>query len=148
MVQGWQEPVFDRTQADVDYAKAQLKQRINSVALKGCLNWEDLNRIEINIEGLANELSNLYYFADVLAYTTWNDSDIPRMPDIIRITDNIRTLWEKFYKPPDSVDLPDTLLTFEQVNAIEKNLYLIKELLDDMTNSFGECGVLTCGEEE
>lgn len=143
----WREPVFDRTQADVDYAKAQLSRNINEVSLKGCLNSNDLLRIEYNIDHLSRVLTELYYFNTVPDYRVWFRTDIVTVSEVNRIINNVRILWEEYYKPPDAVTLPNTLLTFEQVNAIEKNLYLIKKMLDDMTASFRECGTFSCGED-
>lgn len=143
----WREPVFDRTQADVDYAKAQLSRNINEVRLKGCLNSTDLLRIEYNIDHLSKVLTELYYFNTVSDYRIWSKTDIVTVSEVNRIINNVCILWEKYHKPPEAVALPNTLLTFEQVNAIEKNLYLIKEMLDDMIASFGECGTFSCGED-
>ena len=143
----WSEPIYDRTQADVDYAKSQLRDKINDVDLKGSLNANDLNRIESNTRYLADSLIKLYYFNNITTFTEWNMTTIPFLSHINRIINNINVLWEKYHKPPDAVDLPGTLLNFEQVNNIEKNIHLIKEMLDDMISSFRECGTFNCGEE-
>lgn len=143
----WQEPIFDRTQADVDYAKVQLSQGINDADLKGCLNVSDLNRIESNTRYLSDKLIELCYFNTTSTSTAWAMTALPYVSHINRIITNVRILWGKYHKPLGAVDLPDTLLNFEQVNAIEKNLYLIKEMLDDMIASFRECGTFSCGED-
>ena len=66
----WIEPVYDRTQADVDYAKLKLAQWSvrNFTAdspfvmdLKACLNFYDINRIEGNTEILAERISGVGY---------------------------------------------------------------------------------------
>lgn len=142
----WQEPIFDRTQSDVDYAKAQLRQQINNVDLKGCLNVIDLTRMETDIQYLADKLVELYYFNVITTRDTWAMTTIPYASYLNQIINSIRTLWTKYERPPGAVDLPNTLLTFEQVNAVEKNLYLIKEMLDDMIDSFRICGTFNCGE--
>ena len=142
----WSTPVFDRTQGDVDYAKAQLSAGVNNVEFKGCLNQSDINRIEKNSKYLSDSLKELYYFNEIV-YNLWNDTSIPSKSHISRIINNVSILWGKYYKPPDAVDLPTTMLTYEQVNAIEKNLYLIKEMIENMIISFRECGTFNCGEE-
>ena len=143
----WSEPIYDRTQADVDYAKSQVRQGINDVDLRGSLNANDLNRIESNTRYLADELIKLYYFNSMSTRATWTNVDIPFLSHINRIINNINVLWKKYYKPPDATDLPNSLIAFEQVNNIERNLYSIKEMLDDMISSFRECGTYNCGEE-
>ena len=61
----WINPVYDRTQEDVEYAKQKIAEWIaadtmeNSLVvhdLKGCLNVSDLNRIEGNIKYLAEQI--------------------------------------------------------------------------------------------
>lgn len=142
----WVQPVYDRTQADVDYARQRLLNKINDVYYKGCFNSRDISRIENNTKYLSDLLIQLYYFNDI-SIKTWYEYIFPNIPDINRIIDNINILWEKYGRPPDSIPLPNTLLNFEQVNNIEKNLHLIKEMLDDTINSFRECGTFNCGEE-
>ena len=142
----WQNPIFDRTQGDVDYAKAQLKQNINNVNLKGCLNASDLNRIESNVRYLADTLTSLLYFVSVTTNVAWDVTSLPTVSQINRIISNVNTLWTKYYKPTDSVDLPDTLLSFEDVNDVEKNLHLLRVMLDNMVASFRQCGTFTSGE--
>ena len=142
----WQEPVFDRTITDVEFAKQQLSIGINNVEYKGCFNTTDINRIEQNTQYLSDLLNALYYFNDVTV-ESWVEGDAPQESHVDRIITNIKILWEKYHKPATAVTLPTTLLDFEQVNAIEKNLHLIKEMVDDMTSSFRECGTFNCGEE-
>lgn len=143
----WSEPIYNRTQADVDYAKSQLGEKINDVDLKGSLNANDLNRIESNTRYLADALIKLYYFNNITTFTEWNMTTIPFLSHINRIINNINVLWGKYHKPPDATDLPNSLIAFEQVNNIERNLHLIKEMLDDMISSFRECNTFECGEE-
>lgn len=142
----WKEPIYDRTQADIDYAKAQLAANINNVDYKGCFNVKDVSRIEDNSKYLSDTLNKLYYF-NLVDTRTYNQSTVLAVSNIERIINNVRVLWSKYYTPNGALSLPTTLLTYEQVNALEKNQYLIKEMLDDMISSFRECGTFTCGEE-
>lgn len=135
----WVEPIFDRTQADVDYAKQQLAQGINNVAYKGCFNVSDANRVEGDTQYLADKLIELYYFNDVVTRTTWSKTSYLYKAHMDRIINNIDALWRAYRTPTGAEALPDTLLTFVQANNIEKNLSLIKELLDNMVSSFREC---------
>lgn len=143
----WKEPVFDRTQEDVDYAKTQLSLGINDVEYKGCFNPLDINRIEGDTQYLSDALNTLRYANKVSTVQNWAKESLPYKSHLDRIINNVSVLWGKYYKPAGSVDLPTTLLTFEQVNALEKNIYLLKEMLDDMISSFRECGTFACGEE-
>ena len=142
----WTEPVYDRTQADVDYAKSQLSNKVNNVQHKGCFNVLDILRIENNSRYLADVLKNLYYFNKVSTRTDWNSSSLPNVSDVTRIINNVKNIWESYYRPSDSTDLPNTLIRFGQVNDIERNHLLIKEMIDDMSSSFRECGTFGAGE--
>ena len=147
----WIEPIFDRTLNDVESAIRQIAlQKANGVAtppeLKGCLNMGDLNRIEKDIQFLSDNLSSLYYFSKVTT-KTWQRNNLPTATEITRILNNIRILINSFYQSKDAPDLPTTVLTYEHLNSIEENLYLLKEMLDNMVASFRECGTLYCGEE-
>ena len=147
----WIEPIFDRTQNDVESAMRQIALwKANGVAkpseLKGCLNMGDLNRIEKDIQFLSDNLSALYYFSKVNT-KTWQRSTLPTVSEINRILNNIKILISSFYQSEDAPDLPTTVLSYEHLNSIEENLHLLKEMLDNMIGSFRECGTLYCGEE-
>jgi hypothetical protein len=92
----WIYPVFDRTQADVDYAKAKLSEwkeqghPINN-ALKGCLNLNDINRIENDTQYLSDNLSALYYLSHIET-TSWGIRDLPDINDVNRIIGNVKKI--------------------------------------------------------
>lgn len=142
----WIEPIFDRTEQDVEYAKQQIALGINDVEYKGCLNVTDLNRIENNTQYLSEVLTSLLYPSEVVT-KSWTINSIPNDNDIKRILDNISKVMVSFRTPTDIEIMPETIRTYEDINAIEKNLYLIKVMVDDMISSFAECGDSECGEE-
>ena len=142
----WTSPVFDRTLADVEYARQQLAKNINDVDYKGCFNANDLLRIENNTRYLADELINLYYFNNVSTTHTWGRSYLPNVTHVNRVIGNVNKLMTAYQKPSGIPNLPTTLLTYEQVNALEKNLFMTKEMLDDMVACFRQCGTFNCGE--
>lgn len=150
----WTKPIYDRTQEDVDYAKSQIAYiKANGgitglVNYKGCLNFTDVNRIEDNTEYLADLLISLYYFNTISRNSAnWSTSSILDTANVSRIINNIEILQSAYYKPTGSPDLPTTLTHYEQVNSVEKCLYLLKEMIDDMVSRFRECGTFNCGEE-
>lgn len=142
----WSDPIFDRTLEDVEYAKQQLAKNINNVDFKGCFNAKDILRIENNAQYLADTLNSLYYRNSISTTSNWTVNSIPNVTNIVRIINNVSKLISAYHKPNSAPDLPTTLLTYEQVNALEKNLYLIKQMLDSMIASFRECGTFGCGE--
>ena len=112
--------------------------------LKGCLNLLDLNRIEDNIAFLA-ELMESYSYAPNVHGKRWEKSDMPNRNDMSRIIDNIRSLIDVFHSPYNPPALPTTMLSYNDINAIEENLYLIKQMLDVMQTSFKKMGTIKSG---
>lgn len=143
----WIPPIYDRTQANVDYAKSQLNSKNNEYELKGCINTTDILRIENNARYLSDELNGLYYFNNIITVHSWSMSGIPYARHINRIINNVGILRDKYYTPVGAVSLPPTMLHYEHINAIEQNQYLLKKHIEDMVGHFRECGTFNCGEE-
>ena len=114
------------------------------IDLKGCLNLRDLNRIEGDIAFLA-EMMEIYFYTPNIRGKQWTNVDLPNQNDMSRIIANIRALVDAFYSPDDPPPLPSTMLSYEDINAVEKNLYLIKQLLDVMQTSFKKAGTNKSG---
>lgn len=112
--------------------------------LKGCFNLLDLNRIENDIEFLAEKMESFGYAPNIHS-KQWGREDMPNQNDMSRIIDNIRSLISAFYTPDNPPSLPPTMLSYNDINAIEKNLYLIKQLLDVMQTSFKMVGTIKSG---
>ena len=112
--------------------------------LKGCFNLLDLNRIENNIAFLAEKMESFSYAPNIHG-KQWSRSDMPNQNDMSRIVDNIRSLIDAFYPPDNPPSLPTTMLSYNDINAIEENLYLIKQLLDVMQTSFKMVGTIKSG---
>ena len=58
--------------------------------LKGCFNLLDLNRIENDIDFLAEKMESFYYAPNIHG-KQWNIGDMPNQNDMSRIIENIRT---------------------------------------------------------
>lgn len=145
----WIDPIFDRTQADVDFAIRKIAEWVATDGamaydLKGCVNVSDINRIEGNIAFLSEKLTELHYPPDT-AIKTWSRSSMPTAQDIERILYNVKALITAFYKHDDSPDVPSSLARYSDVNAVEENLHLIKYLLDIMVGSFRKSGTFQSG---
>jgi hypothetical protein len=142
----WMSSVHDRTQTDVDYAIAQVKAGNNTTEYKGCFNVSDINRIENNSRYISDRL-NVMKYTNSIETKSWDMTGLPNVTDVARLINNVSTIIRAYYQPLGAPALPTTLRTFEQVNAIEKNLYMIKHLIDNEENEFRYCGTFNCGEE-
>ena len=114
------------------------------VDLKGCLNLADLNRIEGNIAYLG-ELMESFSYTPNIHEKMWTITDLPNQNDMSRIIENIRALVSAYYPPSSPPSLPTTMLSYSDLNSIEENLSLIKELLDCMQSSFKKVGTIKSG---
>ena len=119
--------VFDRTQEDVDrvkYLREAILNHTNTEAewteyqsdMKGALNYSDLERIEKNLNTLAN-LFGLHL------HSMARDS-IPRIPYFTNLWKNVKLIRESpyhFYNTPKVPDMP--LNTYQKINDIERILW-------------------------
>lgn len=112
--------------------------------LKGCLNLSDITRIEDNIQYLSSKLTESLYPVTV-SCKEWVRDDLPNVQDMKRIADNIRAIFRDFYTPSGAMDIPDIMLSYADINALEYNLHLLKETLDSMEKSFIQSGAYICG---
>lgn len=149
----WIQPVYDRTQADVDYAKLKISQWSNDYYagdstfvsdLKGCLNVRDLNRIEGNMEYLAERV-RIAGFDIPIIVKKWAVSDIPTIADVNRITGNLIRLIEGWYQQSSAPPAPTTILTYVDANSIEENQFLMRQLLDGREIPIQKSGMFYLG---
>jgi hypothetical protein len=150
----WIKPIYDRKQSDVDYAKTRIKYFkenggvTDGIDLKGCFNFTDMNRIENNNQYLQDRLNELYYFCNIKNVHGRRMTSVPNMGDhISRVINNLVELQSAYYEPMLAPILPETLTHFNNVNNVEKCQLVIKEMIDDMANSFKQCGTFDCKEE-
>lgn len=112
--------------------------------LKGCLNLIDIKRIEDNIAYLSDRLREYAYPSDV-STREWSKDMLPNEKDVQRIISNVKALIIAFYQSSDAPPLPTTMLSYSDINSIERNIDLIKYLLDCMVGSFKKAGASKSG---
>ena len=136
--------MFNRTQADVDFALQKISEWMLTndsnvlkriYDLKGCLNVSDINRIENNIK-ILSEILTKYGYSPNTSYRQWKKGDIPTEDDVKRIVKSVKSLVDSFVRHEEAPDVPSTMGTYESINDIEKNLYLINILINTMEQCF------------
>jgi len=151
----WIVPVVDRTLLDVQDALAQIEVWRTQVAngqtptvteLKGCLNVTDLNRIEANTRYISEFVRGYGYQTNVTTKVDWTDECLPNVDDVNRIIDNIKEIRDKYYEPAGMPSLPQTMVSFSDINAIERSLMLFREMLLGMVGAFRRSGTFRCGQ--
>ena len=150
----WIVPVVDRTLLDVQNALAQIEMWRTQVAngqtptvteLKGCLNVTDLNRIEANTRYISEFLQGYGFQTNVTTKVDWTDESLPNATDVKRIIDNIKEIRNKYYEPAGMPSLPQTMVSFSDINAIEQSLLLFREMLLGMVGAFRRSGTFVAG---
>ncbi len=147
----WEEAIFDRTKNDVNFALGKLeewKREDNPTVykLKGCLNMDDMNRIEDNIKYLSEKLNN-YAYENVVDHKNWVINDTVTKENVDRLLGNASNLVSAYHQIENSPNVPSNIVTFLQVNNLEKLLFDMKKAINDMENSFRLCGSFVSGQE-
>ena len=112
--------------------------------LKGCLNLSDIIRIEDNISYIADRLIQ-YRYPIVVSSKAWVKTDLPNANDMKRIANNIRSIFSGYHTPSGATDVPDIMLSYQDINALEYNLHLLKDTLGVMENCFIQSGTYKSG---
>ena len=85
-------------------------------ATKGAYNYSDLNRVERAVEEISEALG-----LNLITKTNWTMWDVPRMSDMVRYINNVKTIRDAL---GSSIAIPDSMaeLTYSGANNIEKVL--------------------------
>lgn len=148
--------IFDRKKSDVNTAKNLILSKVQkgtaltadetAILEKGTLTINTLNRIENKHSELATLLSNVGYYSEPITTKTWNYSGLFTSDEFDRIINNTDILRKSalIYESTPNTPLPDYY--YENINAIEKILYDIESMVEEIKSLFLECGTFECGE--
>ena len=148
--------IFDRTQNDVDTAilirntkvknfEELMESDINYLE-KGTITINTLNRIESKQEELKNLFNDMGYWNTPITNKVWGENDIFNVDDFQRILDNTNILRQAFFVYKDTPNTPPISYHFEDINALEKILYDLDVMINDVKSHYRECGTFGCGE--
>lgn len=152
------ELIYDRTQADVNDAKALIskymrgetldgyEQGLWDKGLRGCYNTSDTNRVEYHTRELQSILNTNGYNIHIDT-RLWAKSDIMRYSDIVRYLGNIKTILDAFGRSANAPELPsiDVWIDYVVANDIEKILYVTRELVYGALAMFRRAGTFRAG---
>lgn len=148
--------IFDRTQSDVNFAKNIRETKLKkfstlsdsdiSVLEKGFFTLNTINRIENKQKELKQLLNTLGYLNISIVNKTWALGDDFSENDFQRIIDNENLLRESFFVYSYTPATPGISFYFEDINSLEKILYDIENMIDDVKNNYRICGTFECGE--
>lgn len=148
--------IFDRTQNDVDTAvvlrreKVQTFQELSESEIatleKGMLTINTLNRIETKQEELKNLFNDMGYWNTPITNKTWSENDIFNVDEFSRILDNTNVLRRAFFVYKDTPNTPPISYYWNDINALEKILFDLDVMINDVKSNYRECGTFESGE--
>ena len=157
--------IFDRTQNDVDTARIIRNEKVKfdpitmqptnldeltptelETLTKGTFNYTDLNRIEAKQEELKNLFNEMGYWNTSITNKTWGENDIFNEDEFQRILDNTNVLRQAFFVYKDTPNTPPISYYWDDINALEKILYDLDVMINDVKSNYRECGTFESGE--
>ena len=149
--------IFDRTQNDVDTAILLRDTKVKKFETltesdietleRGTLTINTLNRIETKQEELKNLFNDIGYWNTSIITKVWNENDIFNVDDFQRILNNTNTLRKAFFVYKDTPNTPPISYYWDDINALEKILFDLDVMINDVKSHYRECGTFECGEE-
>lgn len=149
--------IFDRTQNDVDTAILLRNTKVKKFETlteseiatleKGTLTINTLNRIEAKQEELKNLFNDMGYWNTPATNKTWSENDIFNIDEFQRTIDNTNVLREAFFIYTDTPNTPPISYYWNDINALEKILFDLDVMINDVKSHYRECGTFECGEE-
>ena len=157
--------IFDRTQNDVDTARILRNEKVKfdpitmqptnpeelteseiAILEKGTITYNTLNRIENKQDELKNLFNDMGYWNTPITNKVWGENEIFNVDDFQRILDNTNILRQAFFVYKDTPNTPPISYHFEDINSLEKILYDLDVMINDVKSHYRECGTFECGE--
>ena len=148
--------IFDRTQEDVDTAILLRNTKVKNfeelteseiaTLEKGTITYNTLNRIENKQEELKNLFNDMGYWNTPITNKLWGENDIFNIDDLQRIIDNTNILRNAFFVYKDTPNTPPISYYWQDINALEKILYDLDVMINDVKSHYRECGTFESGE--
>lgn len=147
--------IFNRTQNDVDTAirlrreKVQTFQELTESEIatleKGTITINTLNRIENKQDELKNLFNSMGYWNTPVENKSWNYNQIFNENEFQRILDNLNILRQAFFVYYETPNTPNMSYYFEDINALEKILYDLDVMINDVKSKYKRCGTFRSG---
>jgi hypothetical protein len=147
--------IFDRTQNDVDTAilirrnKVQKFQALTDEEIetieKGTITINTLNRIEEKQQVLKGLFEEMGYWGSSISNKSWNATDIFDIDDFQRLLENTNSLRKAFFVYKDTPNTPLPNFHFTNINSLEKILFDLDVMINDVKSNYRICGTFECG---
>lgn len=146
--------IINRTQIDVDNAKKTIDDFVKkfkpltdsqvTTLERGTMTVNTLNRIENKQTELKNLLNDMGYWNTQIVNREWTAGDIFTKDDFQRIIDNENTLRDAFFSYASTPATPSVSFHYSDINNLEKVLFDIDVMINDVKSNYRECGEFEC----
>ncbi len=147
--------IYDRTQQDVANAIKIRSEKVQNFSTltteeiaileRGTLTINTLNRIENKQDELKSLINDMGYWNTPIINKNWDYSQIFDEGEFQRILDNTNILKEAFFVYKNTPNTPNVSYNFNDINAIEKILFDIESMIQEIKYLYRECGEIECG---
>lgn len=145
--------IFDRTLYDVNKSR-ELRNRgmpftNDEIAIleRGMLTTTALNRIEEKQAELIPLLNDICYYGEAISTRSWGNGELFKIAEFERLIKNDEKIKQMFFAYNNTPDIPTAEYHFENINALERILYDVERMIEDVRKRWLECGAFECGEE-
>ena len=148
--------IFDRNQNDVDTAVLLRDTKVKNFETlteseiatleRGMLTINTINRIENKQEELKNLFNDMGYWNTPIINKTWGENDIFNADEFQRILENTNVLRRAFFVYKDTPNTPPVSYHWQDINALEKILFDLDVMINDVKSNYRECGTFESGE--
>lgn len=148
--------ITNRTQYDVDTAILIRNTKVKKFETltesdiatleRGMMTINTLNRIEAKQEELKTLLNGMGYWNTSITNKAWTETEIFDADEFQRIIDNTNVLRDAFFGYKDTPSTPSISYHYKDINALEKILYDLDVMINDVKSHYRECGTFESGE--
>jgi hypothetical protein len=85
------------------------------------------------------------YWNTPITNKSWSKNDIFNVDEFRRLIDNTNVLRNAFFAYKNTPSTPPISYHWKDINALEKILYDLDIMIDEVKNNYKECGNLQCG---
>lgn len=149
--------IYTRTAVDVSEAMRIRNEKVKTfqeltegdinTLERGTMTVNTLNRIEDKQAELKNLFNDMGYWNTPIQNKRWDATQIFDTSEFQRIIDNTNVLRNAFFVYKDTPGTPPMSYHYEDINALEKILYDLDVMINDVKSNYRECGTFECGEE-
>lgn len=149
--------IYNRTATDIEKAKKIIDTKVKkfqalseeeeNAVERGTITINTLNRIEDKQREVALLMNELGYYGFGIVNKKWQSGDVFCLMDYTRMIENLEVLKMAFFVYSTTPQKPRAKYHFETVNAIEKILVDLEQMMDEVKSNYRQCGTFQCGEE-